>query len=54
MIVIVEDDPIVLMHMKNVLEQEGHEVETTFSSGEALLDFMERASPDLVVMDIIL
>ena len=54
MIIVVEDYQIVSMHMKSVLERAGFEVPETFASGEALIDFLENADPDLVLMDVML
>ena len=54
MIIVVEDYQIVSMHMKNVLERAGFEVPETFASGEELIDFLENADPDLVLMDVML
>lgn len=54
MIIVVEDYQIVSMHMKSVLERAGYNVPKTFSSGEELIEFLENASPDLVLMDVML
>jgi len=54
MIIVVEDYPIVSMHVKNVLERAGYTVPATFVSGEEFIDYLENADPDLVLMDVML
>jgi two-component system cell cycle response regulator DivK len=50
-ILIVEDSPDNMKLFRTVLTLKGHEV-TGLSGGEGLLDIIERAAPDLVLMDI--
>ena len=53
-ILIVEDSFIVAYHLKTTLESEGYQVLATQDSGEGALAFMQEATPDLVLMDIML
>ena len=50
-ILIVEDSPDNMKLFRTILGLKGHEV-TGLSGGEGLLDAIEQASPDLVLMDI--
>jgi signal transduction histidine kinase len=53
-ILIVEDSFIVAKHLQQTLEGEGYYVVGTESSGEQALKTIEKRSPDLVLMDIML
>jgi PAS domain S-box-containing protein len=53
-ILIVEDSFIVAKHLQQTLEGEGYHVLGAESSGEAALKSIEKKSPDLVLMDIML
>lgn len=51
-IVVVEDEGLVALEIKEGLENMGYEVPYVFSSGEEALAVMESDKPDLVLMDI--
>lgn len=51
-IVIVEDERIIALDIKNSLKKFGYEVPVIFSSGEKLLEEIEEIQPDLVLMDV--
>ncbi len=51
-IVIVEDESIVALDIRNHLDKLGYSVSGIFSSGEEVLKHIEELSPDLVLMDI--
>ena len=51
-IVIVEDEYIVALDIKNFLERTGYRVIALFPSGDELISQFEELSPDLVLMDI--
>jgi len=51
-IVIVEDEGIVALQIKKLLEQKRFIVDALFSSGEELLEALGSLSPDLILMDI--
>ena len=53
-ILIVEDEGVVALQIKNVLEKLGYAVMDIFSSGEETLEKIEQLKPDLVLMDICL
>ena len=53
-ILIVEDERITAMHVKGLLEKAGYHVAGTVTSGEMVMDAVEREKPDLVLMDIFL
>ena len=52
-ILIVEDNPVNLKLARNVLEIEGYRVDAAIDAQKAL-EYLERASPDLILMDIAL
>ncbi len=51
-VVIVEDEPLIALEIADRLGRLGYEVTARFSSGEALLDQLDRLTADLVLMDI--
>ncbi len=53
-ILIVEDEPIVAMHIRNSLEKLGYEVCGWVKSGEEAVSTAADLKPDLILMDIIL
>ncbi|MGA1874652.1 MAG: sigma-54-dependent transcriptional regulator [bacterium] len=52
-ILIVEDDPHLRKSFEKILSEEGHVVYTT-STGEEGITFMEKYTPDLIIMDLCL
>lgn len=52
-VLIVEDEPYIVESLKFLLEREGHAVDAVLD-GDAALGAIERTSPDLVVLDIML
>jgi len=50
---VVDDEPDIRESVKTVLEQEGYEV-LTAENGEQFLKKMEKSSPDLVLLDIMM
>lgn len=50
----VEDEMIVSMAVRSILEKNGHTVCAQPSTGESALELFSRAKPDLVLMDIML
>lgn len=53
-ILIVEDEKIVAMDMKNMLENLGYKVSDIAISGEEALEKVDKGKPDIVLMDIML
>lgn len=51
-ILIVEDERLVAEDIKEVLENAGHQVAGIFSTGEAVLKNLNKARPDLIIMDV--
>jgi CheY-like chemotaxis protein len=51
-ILIVEDEPLVALEIKESLERMGYEVPDVLDSGDEVLSSVMRFSPDLVLMDI--
>ena len=51
-LLIVEDERVVALDIKNILKNLGYEVTGTVSSGEDALKKVEKDRPDLVLMDI--
>ena len=51
-ILIVEDDAILIMNLRNMVSLMGHTVAGAFASGEAAIAFLVENSVDLVLMDI--
>ena len=52
-ILIVEDEALIVMHLKEMLENGGYEVPEFVSSGEEAIAYLEHAPlPDLILMDI--
>lgn len=51
-IIIVEDESIVALDIRNNLRKLGYEVSGIFASGEAVLESVESLMPDLVLMDL--
>ncbi len=52
-IVVVDDDPLCLTHARKILGEENMKV-SCLNSGQALLKFMEKNAPDLVLMDVLM
>lgn len=53
-IVIAEDEAIIRLDLREMLEEEGYEVVGEASDGEAALKLAEDLEPDLVILDIIM
>jgi CheY-like chemotaxis protein len=53
-ILIVEDEPIVAIDIRKVLQNLGYEVTGTVASGQAAVQEVQQNPPDLVLMDILL
>ncbi len=53
-IVIVEDESIVAEHIRRYLQKMGYSVSSVAYSGEKAIAEVEKKSPDLVLMDIVL
>src|SRR5918995_6662658 len=51
-IVIAEDEAIIRLELKEMLEEEGFEVVGEASDGEAAIRLAKEQTPDLVIMDI--
>ena len=51
-IVIVEDEYIVALDIRNFLERSGYKVAGVFASGEELLERLDDLAPELILMDI--
>ena len=52
-ILVVEDEPFIVESLRFLLEREGHTVAAVLD-GDAAIEAIERAAPDLVVLDIML
>lgn len=52
--IVVDEQPIVRLGVRTVLEQEGHQVVGEAKNGADALELAERLRPDLVVMEVIL
>jgi CheY-like chemotaxis protein len=53
-ILIVEDELMIAMFNKYVVEQAGHKVLKTLTKGEEAVEFVRDSMPDLILMDIML
>jgi PAS domain S-box-containing protein len=53
-VLIVEDEGIVLLNLKSILEYRGYSVADAVASGEDAVRSVERKRPDIVLMDIVL
>ncbi|ADG91775.1 two component transcriptional regulator, winged helix family [Arcobacter nitrofigilis DSM 7299] len=53
-IIILEDEAIMMMFLKDSLEKRGHTVKATFNSYLGFFEFIEKENIDLVFMDILL
>ncbi|ADG91998.1 two component transcriptional regulator, winged helix family [Arcobacter nitrofigilis DSM 7299] len=53
-IIILEDEAIMMMFLKDSLEKKGHTVKATFNSYLGFFEFIEKENIDLVFMDILL
>lgn len=53
-ILIVEDESIIALDIKDQLESLGYTVQAIVSSGEEALEEVKKIKPDLVLMDIVL
>lgn len=51
-ILVVEDEIIIALHLKNTLRSLGYEVCGVVSSGEELVEIAFKKNPDLILMDI--
>ena len=50
-VLIVEDEPIIALDLKRALTKLNYQVLDMVSSGEAALHFIEKQSPDIILMD---
>lgn len=53
-LLLVEDERITVLHIRNILENAGYSIIDSVSSGEEALDFVKKNKPDIILMDIIL
>ncbi|MFC1671413.1 PAS domain S-box protein [Spirochaetota bacterium] len=53
-IIVIEDEIVISMNIKNMLEKKGYEVIATGFTGEEAIDLAKKHNPDLILMDIIL
>ncbi len=51
-IIIVDDDPIIRMDIREMLEEEGYYVVGVANNGQEAIDLVSRFKPDLVIMDV--
>ncbi|MBW5444464.1 response regulator [Cohnella sp. CFH 77786] len=51
-IVVVDDDPIIRMDIREMLEEEGYRVPGEAKNGEQAIELVARLKPDLVIMDV--
>ncbi|TJY43961.1 response regulator [Cohnella pontilimi] len=51
-IVIVDDDPIIRMDIREMLEEEGYVVAGEAKNGDEAIEIVARLKPDLVIMDV--
>lgn len=51
-VLIAEDEPLMRMHLKEVLEELGHTVAGTAKDGQEALDLIVQEKPDIVILDI--
>ena len=51
-IVIVEDEPLVAADLKNQLQKANMEVDAIFDSGEDVLEYLKKGTPDIILMDV--
>lgn len=51
-ILIVEDEPIVALHLQETIKGMGHSVSAIIDSGDAVLAAVMKNRPDLILMDI--
>lgn len=53
-IIVVEDERIIALDIKNTLRNLGYHVISTLSNGQDVLDYLEQDKPDLILLDITL
>ena len=51
-VVIAEDEALIRLDLKEMLEEEGYVVAGEVADGEAAVDLAEKLPPDLVIMDV--
>lgn len=51
-IMVVDDEPILRMDLKEMLQEEGYHVVAEGKNGEEAVDLVYRVKPDLVIMDV--
>ena len=51
-VVIAEDEPIIRLDLKEILEEEGYEVVGETGRGDEAVDLVNEVQPDLVILDI--
>ncbi len=51
-LMLVEDEAIIAMDMKNLLQSSGYEIMAVVASGEKALALLEEKTPDFILMDI--
>jgi len=51
-VLIAEDEPIVRMDLKEILESQGYEVVGEASDGQVAIELARKLKPDVIIMDI--
>lgn len=51
-ILVVDDDPIIRMDLREMLEEEGYQVVGEAGNGEQAVDLVAKLKPELVIMDV--
>lgn len=51
-VVIADDEPIIVMNLKEILEDSGYEIVGTASNGFAAIDLCKEHRPDILILDI--
>lgn len=51
-IMVVDDEPIIRMDLREMLENEGYQVVAEAKNGEEAVELAHRHKPDLIIMDV--